>query len=59
MYGFIFCNCFEGETSAAVKAAEREMAIALSARKDALLEKLKEKTDELRNICIQEAVSLN
>ena len=32
---------------------------ALAARKDALIERLKEKTEELRKICIQEAVSIS
>lgn len=35
----------------------REMAIALTARKEALMDKLKEKTEELQQLCIQEAVS--
>lgn len=37
------------------KAAEREMLTALAARKEALLEKLKEKMDELKTLCMQEA----
>lgn len=41
------------------KAAEREMLTALAARKEALLDKLKEKMDELKTLCMQEAVSLN
>ncbi|KAK3724933.1 hypothetical protein QZH41_005690 [Actinostola sp. cb2023] len=44
-----------GENTIASKAAEREMAISLSARKEALMEKLKEKTEELWQLCIQEA----
>lgn len=39
------------------KAAEREMLTALAARKEALMEKLKDKTVELKKLCIQEAVS--
>ena len=39
------------------KAAEREMLKALAARKEALLETLKEKMDELKTLCVQEAVS--
>lgn len=41
------------------KAAEREMLTALAARKEALLDKLKEKMDELKSLCMQEAVSMN
>lgn len=37
------------------KAAEREMLTALAARKEALMEKLKERTGELKKLCIQEA----
>ncbi|KAL9971536.1 hypothetical protein ACROYT_G017710 [Oculina patagonica] len=37
------------------KAAEREMLTALAARKEALLDKLKEKMDELKSLCMQEA----
>lgn len=37
------------------KAAEREMLTALTARKEALLEKLKERTEELKALCVQEA----
>ncbi|PFX33465.1 FERM domain-containing protein 4A-like isoform X1 [Stylophora pistillata] len=37
------------------KAAEREMLTALAARKEALLEKLKERTEELKSLCMQEA----
>ena len=40
------------------KAAEREMLTALTARKEALMEKLMEKTLELKKLCIEEAVSL-
>ena len=40
------------------KAAEmREMAISLTARKDALMDKLKQKMEELQSLCIQESVS--
>lgn len=52
-----YCGSFFTESTASSKAADREMALALVARRDALMEKLKEKTDELRQICIQEAVS--
>lgn len=37
------------------KAAEREMLTALTARKEALMEKLMEKTLELKKLCIEEA----
>ena len=40
------------------KAAEREMLTALTARKEALMENLMEKTLELKKLCIEEAVSL-
>ena len=39
------------------KAAEREMLTALTARREALMEKLMEKTLELKKLCIEEAVS--
>ncbi|XP_031572232.1 FERM domain-containing protein 4A-like isoform X2 [Actinia tenebrosa] len=48
-------STLDGESTASSKAADREMAIALAARRDALMAKLKEKTDELRQLCIQEA----
>lgn len=52
------CFCPEGDNlSPLPKAAEREMLTALAARKEALLDKLKEKTDELKSLCMQEAVS--
>ncbi|EDO38965.1 predicted protein, partial [Nematostella vectensis] len=41
--------------SSSSRAAEREMAAALLARREALMEKLRQKTEELRDICIQEA----
>lgn len=48
---------FTGENvSSLSKAAEREMLTALAARKEALLEKLKERTEELKALCVQEAV---
>lgn len=48
----------EGDNlSSLPKAAEREMLTALAARKEALLDKLKEKMDELKSLCMQEAVS--
>lgn len=40
------------------KAADRERLTALAARKEALLEKLSDKMDELKKLCIQEAVSV-
>ncbi|XP_032235656.2 FERM domain-containing protein 4A [Nematostella vectensis] len=43
------------ESSSSSRAAEREMAAALLARREALMEKLRQKTEELRDICIQEA----
>jgi len=50
--------CLEGDNlSSLPKAAEREMLTALAARKEALLDKLKEKMDELKSLCMQEAVS--
>ena len=59
----MFCTkrtllCPEGDNlSSLPKAAEREMLTALAARKEALLDKLKEKMDELKSLCMQEAVS--
>lgn len=59
----MFCTksmllCLEGDNlSSLPKAAEREMLTALAARKEALLDKLKEKMDELKSLCMQEAVS--
>ena len=53
-------SIFSGDNlSSLPKAAEREMLTALAARKEALLDKLKEKMDELKTVCMQEAVSLN
>lgn len=40
------------------KAVDRERLTALAARKEALLEKLSDKMDELKKLCIQEAVSV-
>lgn len=54
---FIFDVFFWATGEFAPQAAEREMVTALTARKEALLEKLKEKTDELKKLCLQEAVS--
>ncbi|XP_020904210.1 FERM domain-containing protein 4A isoform X2 [Exaiptasia diaphana] len=46
----------EDSESTSSKAAEmREMATALTARKEALMDKLKQKTEELQQLCIQEA----
>ena len=59
----MFCTksillCPEGDNlSSLPKAVEREMLTALDARKEALLDKLKEKMDELKSLCMQEAVS--
>lgn len=48
----------EENPSNSAKAAEmREMAMSLLARKEALMDKLKEKSEELQLLCIQEAVS--
>ena len=40
------------------KAVDRERLTALAARKEALVEKLSDKMDEMKKICIQEAVSV-
>ena len=49
---------FLGENvSSLSKAAEQEMLTALAARKEALLDKLKDRMEELKQLCLQEAVS--
>ena len=39
------------------EAARKEMIVALKARKDALEERLKDRLEELKKVCIREAVS--
>jgi hypothetical protein len=51
----IFLWVFLGESGTST--CEKEMITALAARKEALELKLKEKTEELRQICFREAVS--
>ena len=50
---FLFLS---GELSEESKAATIEMLTALQSRKDALQESLKKKTDELKALCLKEAV---
>lgn len=62
VYEYAFCHLFllffslSGEISEESKAATIEMLTALQSRKDALQESLKKKTDELKALCLKEAV---
>jgi hypothetical protein len=48
-------SCFTGENG--ISTYQKEMVTALAARKEALEMKLKEKIEELRQLCFREAVS--
>lgn len=65
VYKCVFCHLFlpffplSGEISEESKAATIEMLTALQSRKDALQESLKKKTDELKALCLKEAVIIH
>ena len=52
---YVDISCFTGENG--ISTYQKEMVTALAARKEALEMKLKEKIEELRQLCFREAVS--